>query len=357
MKPDNIVTVDVRAIDVGYFSTKFTLGRKQINDRSVIASVLFPSLAPRLPASMGPHALLHGRLDGTVVPVGDVNYFVGHDAILQSSGREPREVLPEYSATEKYLALLRGALHYMAQDAQARNELVIRQLVLGLPLNTYSDYQSSLAKIAGGEHVLPDPANPGARRRVTVERVSVIVQPQGALVNYGAANSRVFKENWVLVVDPGGGTLDWYVARGRQHNWQRSGAHPKCMLACAYAVADQINPTWRDNYEIIERIDTAIRTGQPSFKTAGTEYPLAPYQNAIDSVLQESTDKMVARLGSLDNLDLILFTGGGAAVYQSYFKQRYPKLANIMHLDTDPVFANVRGFHLVGEIMQSARVA
>ncbi len=93
MKPESPVTVDVRAIDVGYFSTKLTLGRKLVGDNSTIATTLFPSLAPRLPANMSLQTALHGKPDGSVVNVDDVNYFVGRDASLYSSGREPREVL------------------------------------------------------------------------------------------------------------------------------------------------------------------------------------------------------------------------------------------------------------------------
>jgi plasmid segregation protein ParM len=355
MKSDTPVTVDVRAIDVGYFSTKLTLGRKMAGDGSTIATALFPSLAPRLPASMSLQTALHAKPDGAVVNVSDVNYFVGRDAILYSSGREPREVLADYSMTDKYHALMAGAFHYIAKDANATSELVIRHLVLGLPLNTFGENRDKLAARAMGEHILPDPSTPGAMRRVTVERASVIVQPQGALVSYGATHNHIFKEGWVLVVDPGGGTLDWYVARGRLPNWQRSGAYPKSMLACAYAVADRIDPTWRDNFEIIERIDKAIRDRAPSFTTAGNVYELAPFMSGIEAVLKESTDKMVAKLGSLDNLDLILFTGGGAKVYYEFFKSRYPKLANILRMDEDSVFSNVKGFHVAGEIMSTPK--
>lgn len=351
MKPDTPVVVDVRAIDVGYFSIKLSLGRKLVGDSSTIATALFPSLAPRLPAGLTPQSALHGKPDGCVVAVEDVNYFVGRDAILYSSGREPREVLADYSQTDKYLALMRGALHYIFQDAQAKSELVIRHLVLGLPLNTFGENRDKLAKRAMGEHLLPDPIHPGAHRRITVERASVIVQPQGALVSYAANHTKTFQDGWVLVVDPGGGTLDWYVARGRLPNWQRSGAYPKSMLACAYAVADKIDATWRDNFEIIERIDKAIRENAPSFKTGGQTYELSNFATGIEAVLKESTDKMVAKLGSLDNLDTILFTGGGAKVYHDFFSKRYPKLAPIMAMDDDPVFANVKGFHVAGEIM------
>jgi len=351
MKSDASKVVDVRAIDVGYFSTKLTLGRKSVGNSNLIATAMFPSLAPRLPAGLSPQTALQSKPDGAVVNVDEVNYFAGRDAILFSSGCEPREVLSDYCQTAKYMALLRGALHYINEDAGGCSELVIRHLVLGLPLNTFGQHKDMLSSRVQGEHLLPDARAAGAMRRVTIERASVIVQPQGALVNYGVDHSKVFKQGWVLVVDAGGGTLDWYVARGRLPNWQRSGAYSKSMLACAYAVADRINPSWRDNFEIIERIDKAIREGAPSFTTAGETYHISQYASAIESVLKESTDKMEAKLGSLDNLDMILFTGGGARVFHDYMSKRYGKLAKIMCVDEDPVFSNVKGFHLAGEIM------
>ena len=95
MKPETPVLVDIHAVDVGYFSTRLTLGRKLVGNASTIATALFPNLAPRLPANMSMQTALHGKPDGSVVDVDDVNYFVGRDAILYSSGREPREVLAD----------------------------------------------------------------------------------------------------------------------------------------------------------------------------------------------------------------------------------------------------------------------
>ncbi|NBU73460.1 MAG: hypothetical protein EBS53_18800 [Bacteroidetes bacterium] len=41
----------------------------------------------------------------------------------------------------------------------------------------------------------------------------------------------------------------------------------------------------------------------------------------------------------------------GARVFHDYMSKRYSKLAKIMCVDEDPVFSNVKGFHLAGEIM------
>jgi len=352
MKADTPVTVDVRAIDVGYFSTKLTLGRKLTGDSSSIATAIFPSLAPRLSAGMGRSLALSGKTDGYVVDVGGASYFVGQDVTLHCSGREPREILDDYSRTDKYKALLLGAFNNIADDANAGHELVIRQLVLGLPMNTFAENRDALRDEATGEHHLPDTKSPGAFRRVTVLKTTVIVQPQGALLNNARHDSRL-GDGWAVIVDAGGGTLDWYVARGRQPNWNRSGAHPKSMIACANAVADRINPVWRDNFEIIERIDKAIRAKAPTFQTGGRTYELATYVKDIEDVLRESTTKLISSVGSLDSIDRIIFTGGGAVVYYDYFRQQFPQYETSMLIDADPVFSNVRGFQLAGEMLLS----
>lgn len=355
MKRDNgIVHAGVRAIDVGYFSVKYTLGRKQVEGVSQLETDLFPSLAPRMSGNKVIASPGTARADGCFVNVDGVNYFVGRGADFFSTGLEPRPVLDNYCESDKYLALMRGALHYMALDAGATNELVIDRLVLGLPLNTFARYNQSLRLRAQGEHLLGGLNNDGSMRRVTVRAVDVIVQPQGALLNFGMQKARGGADGWTLVVDPGGGTLDWYLSRGQEPNWQRSGAYPKSMLACANAVADRINPNWKNQYEIMERIDRAIRDGKESFKVQGVDYRLEEYSQSIEAVLEEAVKYMFGVVGPTDSLDNILLTGGGAKLFHRYLSAHYPEFRNIMQLDENPVFSNVRGFQIAGEFFQNA---
>lgn len=354
MSQESPVTVNVRAVDVGYFSVKFTLGRKLINGDTFINTGIFPSLAPRLASGTTMESATNSKTDGCVVSLQGAKYFVGRDSVLFASGREPREVLPDYSSTDKYRALMLGALNYMAIDAGAKSHFVIRHLVLGLPLNTFNAQHAALTKMATGVHEIPDPKQPDGVRRITVERVNVIVQPIGAITNYGARMPGETKDGWSLVIDSGGGTLDWYAARAMQPNWQRSGSYPKSMLACCYAVFDRIDPTWRDKFDIIERIDRAIRTGEPSFKSAGTTYKMADYASDIEAVVKESVDKMMSALDSLDIYDRILFTGGGANLFLQNMTLRYPNLKKVMFLEEDSVFANVKGFQLIGEMLSAS---
>lgn len=356
MNRDHSITdLGIRAVDVGYFNVKYTLGRKQVDESWPIATGIFPAMAPRLATNTPRESFGSAKLDGFVVEVDGVHYFVGRDFSFTSTGIEPRPIAEGYCTTAKYLAQLRGALQYMAQDASAGSEVVIRHLVVALPLNTFGKYRTVLEKRIEGEHLLPMAG--GSTRRITVERVSVIVQPHGALLNFGAA-SRGLMEGWTLVIDPGGGTLDWYVASKDRPNWPRSGAYPKAMLACAYAVADKIEPAWRDQHEIISRIDEALREGRQCFKVGPREYALAEYQSTIDAVIEESVEKMFAKVGPVDDIGQILITGGGATVYHRYLCEKRPELKAMMRIDADPVFSNVRGFHIFGEMrQQSAGVA
>ena len=345
----SVTDLGMRAVDVGYFNVKYSLGRKNVGASRPIATGMFPAMAPRLATRAPGEALGGEQLDGFVIDVEGVDYFVGRDFSFCSTGVEPRPVAEGYCTTAKYLAQLRGALQYMAQDAAAGPEVLIRHLVVALPLNTFASYRSALADRARGEHRLAMAS--GRARHIRVQRVSVIVQPHGALLNFGAALGG-HMQGWTLVVDPGGGTLDWYVASRDRPNWQRSGAYPKAMLACAYAVADAIEPVWRDQHEIISRIDTAIREARPAFRVGAREYALAPHQATIDAVIEEAVEKMFAKVGPVGDLSQILLTGGGAPVFHRFLARWRPDLKELLRIDPDPVYSNVRGFHIYGELMQ-----
>jgi plasmid segregation protein ParM len=242
----------------------------------------------------------------------------------------------------------------MAKAAGNPDHLVIQNLVLGLPLNTYFSHQEALRLRAHGDHILSSASGSHPNRRVTVENVIVLVQPQGTLVNFSTANFKQQadkrKDGWMLVVDPGGGTLDWFLTRGNQPNWERSGAYPKAMLACSVAVCDQINVDWKNEFDIVESVDEAIREQAETFTVGAREYKLADYWQSVECLLDESIQFMLASVGSTANLAKILLTGGGARVYHNHLNSHYPELAAIVHMDDAPVFSNVRGFQVVGEM-------
>ena len=359
MKRDlNTQTVAVRAIDVGYFQTKFTLGRER-SAKAPIRTDSFPSLAPQVePAGMQTSTLAPAH-KGKIIRVRDLDYFVGTDARYFASTSQPRTISESYSETAAYWALTYGALDQMASKAGAY-ELVIEHLVVGLPCSAMGKYAEPLkAKLQGEAHLIGSSGADadGVRHRVVVRRAQVVPQPYGALIDYGIERGNEIN-GWALVVDPGGGTLDWFCASKQKANWTRSGAYPKAMLTCAYAVADSIGKTLRDDVEVVELIDAAIRRraagGQGTFKVAGETHDIASHWGRVEAVLHEAVDKMMASVGSTANLDVVLVTGGGAGVFADFMKKRYPELANRIQPLENSVFANVRGFHTIGEGMHAA---
>ena len=355
MNKDPVTTVGARAIDVGYFNVKYTLGRKATGDHSGVATGLFPALAPMLKTGSVRSLADAPAADGCMVSVGSIGYFVGAGAVHHGKGIEPRSIDADYSSSDKYLALLRGALFYMATDAAAGSALAIDYLVLGLPLTTYYSHHQQLLQRALGEHVVSRPGGEG-ECRVTVRDGRVIVQPAGALVNFGVRTGRM-PDGFCLVIDVGGGTLDWYVTSGLVPNLERSGAYPRAMLECAYAVADKINSRWRHQFAIVDRIDRAIRERAPSFTVQGTEHRLAEYGDVVDKVLEESVNQMLATVGALDDIDHVLLTGGGARVLGEHLLRRLPQLRPVIKLDPDPVYSNVRGFQVIAEHYAQAAAA
>lgn len=345
-----VIRVKARAVDVGYFNVKYTTGRSLNGSSNQIGVGMFPALSPRLAGQSITHSPGTLSADGCIVSIDGVRYFVGKGAVFNSSGVEPRPVLTDYSTSDKYLALLRGALHYISKAEGSPAQLSIEHLVLGLPLNTYTEYKDKLVRRVVGNHTISLTGPNGGEQVVTVEDVTVLVQPQGALVNFGV-QSREQPDRWVLVMDPGGGTLDWFLSKGRQPNWQRSGAYPKSMLACAVAVCDRINPDWKNQFEIVERIDETIRSHAESFRVGPQTYALKDYWQSVESVLDESIRYMLCVVGATDNLDRILLTGGGAKVFNEHLQKHYPKLAAIVHIDDDPVYSNVKGFQVVGDMV------
>lgn len=355
MQQEIPVRIGARAVDVGYFNVKFTLGQTATSEGSPVATGIFPALAPTLKTGSARMLADAPASDGCLVEIGKVAYFVGAGAAHHSKGIEPCPITVEYALSDKYLALLRGALFYMACDAGSAREVVIDYLVLGLPLTTYHLHHRQLGQRALGMHVMRRSTEADAHR-VIVRQARVIVQPAGALISLGARSGRM-PDGLSLVIDVGGGTLDWYLTTGSHPNLERSGAYPKAMLECAFAVADRVNTRWRDQFAIVQRIDSALRQRAASFHVQGKQYCLADFEDVVDTVLEEALNQMLSTVGATDDIDHVLLTGGGAPLFADHLRRRLPQFVPILRLDPDPVYSNVRGFQVAGEHYLQATAA
>ena len=344
------VSVPVHAIDVGYQNTKFTYCRKTVGGKSMIPADLYPSLAARVTTPLVADGHIAERDDGYNVHADGCEYFVGKDVMNHMSGRETRSLAPDFSQSAKYMALSFGAWGYLIDSLGAPDHVAIEHLTVALPLNTYLTYRGALRERMEGDHHVGD-------HTVSVARVHVLPQPQGALL-YHAARSGQPLDGWALVIDVGGGTVDWYVANKQRPNFERSGAYPKGMLACAQAVAESMKVTdWRDNHEIIGRIDRAIRDAEPTFRADFEDHPLQPHLPAVDAVMNEAATRMHEKLGPMSEFEHVILTGGGAKPFQRFLLRKWPKLERALVVEPDPVFCNVMGFHLFGELHRDRNAA
>ncbi|QHE75484.1 ParM/StbA family protein [Hydrogenophaga sp. PBL-H3] len=353
-----MITVPARAIDVGYANTKFTCERKRVQGQNIIRAGLFPSITGQLqPGASFLHAPGTLGADGCITDVDGVQHFAGLGVTMHLRGIQPRHVMADYCTSPPYLALVHGALHYMLEDEGNPKEMEIEHLTVGLPLNNFDTYRARLIDVVRGRHAIfsPDP-NVGLRH-VTVMDASVIVQPLGSLYYYGLVNSDFDTSGWNLVIDVGGGTIDFLVAFDKAPNYVRSGAHPESMLACSTAVAKAINPNLQSQFGVVQAIDTAIRDGSESVLIAGEEFEMANYKGVITEVLRRGYEAMLNTVGALEDFQNILICGGGGAVFYDFLCEHYPALRRRLRNGADSTFSNVRGFHVVSEFMREQTTA
>lgn len=357
---ENPVTQDMKvksipacAIDVGYFNVKYTTGRRVDGGNSEIDCATFPALAPSVTANQLVHAEGAANATTCIVSVNSVDYVVGKGARSFMRGAEPRPVDPDYPVSGKYHALLLGAMNLIAESAGAGHELVIESLVLGLPLNTYAQYHKAVVDKAIGEHLIGRTGG-AVKRRVTVEHAHVMVQPHGAMLNFGARRK---VQGATLVVDPGGGTLDWFLLdEENEIAWSRSGAYSQAMIHVARAIAEEIKEGLHHQIGAMNAIDQALLSREATFMIGSRQYEIAKFRPLVDSVLEQSVKAMLDKTGPLDTVRRVLFTGGGAALFREYMERNFAEWKDAFEMDADPVFSNVRGFQMAAEALADERV-
>lgn len=348
-------TVDLPAIgiDVGFYSTKFTTGRDPAKDNAIQVDQ-FPSQAPRYHHA-GSALPLAKALDGATVSVDGVPHFVGKEVFNVVEAHGAKAVVDDYSLSAAYKALFLGALAYIVKAHHFPAQLRIKRLVVGLPMSTVYSHSTKLRAAVEGAHTVPRMGDGAATCKVYVDAAVVVAQPQGALIHFGGRRAGRASNDTSLVLDMGGGTFDWFVSEGMRPNLPRCGAAPIGMLKCATVACDMLNPRYRNDPKILARVDEALRNSAEFVRITGKDHPMEQFGNAIGTVLNEALDQMLKSVGSLDNIDEILLTGGGARLLHTPLTTRLRDYAHTIQVDPEPVYSNVRGFHTLGEVFNSGR--
>lgn len=280
--------------------------------------------------------------DTFIVPVGQRRFEVGRQVNMAMHGSQETEVMDEgFALSDGYAARLLGAVNYMSLEG------TIDVLVLGLPLNLYMKHRRALEKRFVGSHAINEHGG-----SVAIGSCHVYPQPLGSYMSYMSGRpQRGSGQPLALSIDVGYNTVDWFVCQGMSANDARSGAVTRGMGAAIRAMAEEIirtNGFEAGVSETVRAIDASLTTGQ-KLTRYGKAFDLASYFCVGDDVIHEAIQSVRNSIGAAADIDVIILTGGGAPFYAKAVKQRFPH-HDVVALDA-PAHANVRGFHIVGEML------
>lgn len=323
----------VRACDVGYGHTKFTLGR---GHDDVVRCFSFPSLAPMGSAVVDLMGGIKAKRQTVIVHVDNKKYEVGPE-IENALGKYDERVLTEnYPKTPEYLALIRGALHYMKVPQ-------VDTLVVGLPVSHIFSHAINLAKDLTGVHPV------GGSRTVLVNSVRVLAQPIGGYLDYAvrSGKSDQLDHQMNLIIDPGYFTFDFVVANGSNPIYNRSGHHDGSVSMVLDSIANDISKEYATHYTNLVAIDRGLRSGK--FSVRGKQISLEKYMPNAIQIVGAAIKKMINTIGNTSDIENIILVGGGAYLFMPAIQAHFP--GQEITVADDPVFANARGFHIAGEIL------
>lgn len=323
------MTAIVRAIDVGFGYTKFTLG----GGGADVRCASFPSLACL--SARDPSASLGAERRRTfAMPIKGVFYEVGPDVVLAGDGFRATQIHHRYIDTPEYLALARGAMRSMKVDC-------IDLLVVGLPVATFAADKAALENLMTGRHDV------GGGKTVQVRRALAMAQPHGALIDYADQHDRVLamQEEQSLVIDPGSRTFDWLLARGMKLSHKRSHSVDRGVADILNLIADDVGAEIGAPYTSLDRIDSALRSGK-ALSVYQKVYALARMKPMVESIARQAVAAMMRRIGPAYDVRNVILVGGGAFLFRKAVKQAFAS-HEILEV-REPMFANVRGYQIAG---------
>lgn len=326
----------VRAVDVGFCNTKFTMVGAS-GPQGLIGCDLFPSLTPIAAAdSLGLTEMMRKKKT-IIVEVNGKRFEVGYDVESAIASNYGRTMAPSFCMTDSYMALVNASLYYMGVDK-------IDMLVLGLPVSAHSKYKEDLAKKMIGVHQVVE-------KEVMVEHCRVLAQPVGGFFEFGSkeGNMRKFERETNLILDVGFFTTDWFVCSGMTPVSQRCGAANNggmgsVISAICAEISNRVGEALEHN--VFGRVDTALRSVDKKVKIFGKEFDLNEFIPVGKAAALEAVNKMVNKVGTGSDIDNIVLVGGGGWFFEDVVKKQFPR--HEISLAGESNFSNVRGFQMYG---------
>jgi plasmid segregation protein ParM len=327
--------VNILGIDIGYSNLKVAYGSPDEGAEVVLR-----------PAGAAPADRFGSRFDGRAQDdflhvLVDGEPFVAGVSSDRAEMWE-RSLHADYSKTPSYKALMHAGMLLSGMSE-------IDVLVTGLPVSQFNDpaKRAELEQKFAGEHKITP------KRSVKVNKVKVIAQPVGGLLDYinqqdEAETGFVIDDDArVLVVDPGFFSLDWVLVTNGQLQRQSSGTSVKASSVLLEQVSRLIAQD-HGGAPSTESLENAIRAGKPSILVMGQRVEIQPYidraSDAMASVTADAIQKSL-RIESVSP-DVVVMVGGGAQFFEKAVREAFNKLKVVT--PKDPVFSPARGFWLMG---------
>jgi plasmid segregation protein ParM len=219
---------------------------------------------------------------------------------------------------------------------------VVDLLVVGLPVAQYMLRRAALEKAMTGVFDV------GRGRQVTVRKVLVVAQPQGALFSYAAESGRLAETlgQRSLVIDAGTRTFDWLVTHGMRVMPSLSYSVNRGVADILRVIAEGISTDIGEPYTDHDAIDLALRTKKP-LRIYQRAYDIRRHVVTAEKIAEQAVTSMLERLGSSHGFEHVVLVGGGAFLFRKALKVRLPKMT--VTEVAEPLYANVKGFQLLGE--------
>jgi len=322
----------IRAIDLGYGGTKFTIN--DTSDANLMCSI-FPSVAALVSGNDLTTNVPLQKRNTVVVEVNGKNYEVGEDVMLANANRSNRNLHEDYITEDAYKALMLGALSYMTTD-------VIDMLVLGLPVRYLNTRQEELKEMFEGTHKVSHD------RLVTVKNVLVVAQPVGGFIDHAMRHNlfNQYKNETNLLIDQGFYTLDWMVAKGLKPMEQRCGGTRIGVSAMLKEIGKSLSSEIKRDIDNINIIDEAVRNG--FYRKGQTTIDMDRHIAQADALIGEALSDLYSSIDTDADINNIVLSGGGSALIAQKVRERFPD--HDVVVAQNPVFANVRGFQYAGEL-------
>lgn len=335
------MTRTILAVDVGYGNTKAVWGA--VDDGS--CEVIYKSIAPRAGNSTDDdYTDSKGSFDRAVINVNGSNYFVGREAYLV--GASVPLLAKNYIQNDVYMALLRGAMHFMIKRTGVVRKK-IDGLVVGLPVSQFNSKRKDLQELVRGIHPIPTPKSMvniyGPNLDVFVDKVLVLPQPIGALRNL-IGKMDADDKSVSLIVDPGYNTFDWVTSDGARPDMQRSGSFDGGVAHILRTVGNQAAKDLDLGFVDFVQCEVGLETG--GLWHDGATIPFDKYKSVADEAAYEIVSKFRSRLDMSRPFNRIVMAGGGAKYYVNAMRKAFPDYE--ITVDKDSVMANARGFYQVG---------